>query len=175
MLLFGLLMVFVGAGLSQFFGFAAIAFDDIELPDDMLFPDIVLLDIVFAAALVQLCLAPMVLWPVIALPLDMELLLDIELPCAKAWPPISIAAAAVTIRIRDMKSSGLRFSQVRKAAPTPDRRSQARVQRSLRYEARLRYIHKRLRGDYFSDNASVTILPSTGWPGFSPISDITVG
>lgn len=35
MLLFGLLMLFVAAGLSQFFGFAAIAFEDMELPDDM--------------------------------------------------------------------------------------------------------------------------------------------
>jgi len=53
MLLFGLLILFV-AGLSQFFGFAVMAFDDIELWGDMLLPDIALLDIVFATALVQL-------------------------------------------------------------------------------------------------------------------------
>jgi hypothetical protein len=106
MLLFGLLMLFVAAGLSQFFGLAAIALPlDMELPDDMLLPDIVLPDIVFAAALVQLCVVLMALWLLMALPLDMELPLDIELPCAKAWPPISIAAAAVTIRMRDMESS----------------------------------------------------------------------
>lgn len=83
MLLFGLLMLFV-AGLSQFFGFAAIALDDMELPDDMLLPDIALPDIVFAATFVQLCVALIAWWLLMALPLDIALLLDIELPCAKA-------------------------------------------------------------------------------------------
>ncbi|HEY8947762.1 MAG TPA: hypothetical protein VIM56_02635 [Rhizomicrobium sp.] len=87
MLLFGLLMLFI-AGLSQFFGFSAIAFDeDIELLDDMVLPAIVLPDMAFVAALVQLCVALMALW-CIALPLDIVLLdmelLDIALPCAKA-------------------------------------------------------------------------------------------
>jgi len=85
MLLFGLLMLFA-AGLSQFFGFAAIAFDDIELPDDMeLWDAMAPPDMAFVAvALVQLCVALMALWLLIALPLDMAFPLDIELPCAKA-------------------------------------------------------------------------------------------
>lgn len=80
-------MLFV-AGLSQFIGFAVIAlFADMALVDDMLLPldDMLSPVMAFDPAFMQLCVALIALWLVIALPLDdMELVLDIELPCAKA-------------------------------------------------------------------------------------------
>src|SRR5262249_15190430 len=101
-----------------------------------------------------------------ALPFDIELVLvmvllpDIELPCAKAGPAISIAAAAPRIRIRDMVSSGLRFSQVRRTAPAPGHPKRMFIDITNRKRIPL---HAKLRDPhYFADKASVTILPSAG-------------
>ena len=108
-------------------------------------------------------------------PPDMALPLDIESPCARAWPAMSMDAAALIIRIRDMKSSGkcaCRRCEGRIRVGTEG--TQALVH--ARYEAAHRFVTREpVNFDYFSTSASATTIPSEGWPGFSPNNVMTVG
>lgn len=82
--------------------------DDIVLLDIVLDDAIELPDMVFFVqlwfAVIALCVLLIVLCAID--PPDMALPLDMELPCARAWPAMNMETAAATNRIRDIEFSG---------------------------------------------------------------------